>query len=363
MEVEYIYKRNSSQLVTNKKEWEDTVNSHIAFLLGNVTLEPNYRTFCSATLGKIYLLQEMVEISKDFLKEDYSSECYALNRIVTYGLEREYAESYDSIIENFFKTAYKTEMEYDDNEVICSFADLATLLSFQEDYILLPVKWLSTKLYKVLENVLKPLGYEKTKLKKKVCYKSTGKVEKDLVLKILKESNGIDLSTEMDFFPTPVELVKEVQQLAQITDKDLILEPSAGMGDLLAGLNKDNIKCVELNPYLATILKANGYQTYNSSFEDYHAPNIFDKIIMNPPFGKRLDAKHIVKAFEEELKEGGTLVAISSQAIFTATDKASKKFQEIVAKYSTSKCKYDNMFKESGKGTNISVVVTKFVKG
>ena len=68
---------------------------------------------------------------------------------------------------------------------------------------------------------------------------------------------------------------------------------------------------------------------------------------MNPPFGKRLDAKHIVKAFEEGLKEGGTLVAISSQAIFTATDKASKKFQEIVAKYSTS----------------ISVVVTKFVKG
>lgn len=121
---------------------------------------------------------------------------------------------------------------------------------------------------------------------------------------------------------------------------------------------------IEKNQVLSSILKAqNKYSTVlNMEFEEYKY-GLFDRVIMNPPFSQRLDAKHITKAFNEHLKICGVLVAIHSSSITSATDKYSKEFQSLCNKYMVERVNLDSgEFKESGKGTMVSSCITKLVK-
>lgn len=247
-------------------------------------------------------------------------------------------------------------------EVVDTFADAISYLENIDNMLVLPEKWFSQGIYKALGEFLKTFGCERTKYKKRVAFKNNGEFLNEQIIEIGKKLNGVSLSTKFDFFPTPHELVEKVQNFAEIKDTDTILEPSAGTGSLLKGLSNKNIDCVEMSDILFEILKSKGYNVYNMDFADFTTDKKYDKIIMNPPFGKRLDAKHIVKAFDF-LKEGGLLVAIHSTGINTATDKSSKAFQELVKKYSINQEHVDSgMFKNSGKGTMVATTITVLLK-
>lgn len=109
------------------------------------------------------------------------------------------------------------------------------------------------------------------------------------------------------------------------------------------------------------LLKNSGYDTKNIDFMEYQAKRQFDKILMNPPFSKNMDAKHITHAFNM-LKNGGVLVAVHTPTIKTAGNKACKDFQKIFNQYAVSSETFSGAFKNSGKGTNINVCITKFIK-
>jgi len=66
----------------------------------------------------------------------------------------------------------------------------------------------------------------------------------------------------------------------------------------------------------------------NMDFLDMTDEWKFSKIIMNPPFSKSQDAKHIVKAYSL-LAEGGTLVSIASSTIRTRTGAIYEKLAEL----------------------------------
>lgn len=75
-----------------------------------------------------------------------------------------------------------------------------------------------------------------------------------------------------------------------------------------------------------------------------------------------MDAKHIVKAFEL-LKNGGCLVAVHSSGIITSTDRHSTAFQTLFNQYGIEQRKIEaGAFKNSGKGTNITTYISKFIK-
>lgn len=310
--------------------------------------------------NKIWQYDEIISVILEGCKDDLkppmylsylvqcTKECYALN-------------SNEEVLK-LLKERIQREFEEWGCQFINSVSEAIRLLEPVEDKLMLPEKWCSPKLYKSLGEFLKTFGCERCKVKKRVGYKNNGEFSNEQIIHIGEQLNGVSLSEKFDFYPTPEVLVKRVQELADIKDTDNVLEPSAGTGSLLSGLNKDNVTCVELNEVLATILKEKGYKVSNEAFEDFSGGK-FNKIIMNPPFGKRLDAKHIIKAFNEHLVDGGTLVAIHSQGINHASDKASKTFRELVDTYGVSQENFNGEeFKNSGKGTTIATTISKFVR-
>lgn len=144
------------------------------------------------------------------------------------------------------------------------------------------------------------------------------------------------------FFVTHKEAAQRVIYEADIRKGDTVLEPEAGTGNL-ADLAKEAggvVTCVEMRPALVEILELKGYPTaeadflewclcdqYNEETGETSRPQ-FDRIIMNPPFEKGQDMKHVIAAYELCLKEdGGRLVAIMSEGTFFRSDSQAEGFR------------------------------------
>jgi hypothetical protein len=134
------------------------------------------------------------------------------------------------------------------------------------------------------------------------------------------------------FFPTPTELIAQLFRYANVSDNDLILEPSAGKGDILDYLafkrnSKENLHAVEINPTLREMLKLKGYNVVANDFLSYNPSFKYDKIIMNPPFEKGLDIDHVNHALTM-LKPNGILVSIMGEGTFFRSFNKEKVFRE-----------------------------------
>ncbi|MCH6256726.1 RsmD family RNA methyltransferase [Puniceicoccaceae bacterium K14] len=157
------------------------------------------------------------------------------------------------------------------------------------------------------------------------------------------------------FFPTPENIARQVIELAEIEDGMNILEPSAGTGRLvsealLAGA--ESITAIEVNHDLSMILreKFKGLPVVVSmvDFMNIEPYATFDRVVMNPPFEKRQDIDHILKAVKH-LKTGGRLVAICANG---------PKQREVLEPIATAWIDLPaNSFAESGTGVNAAIVV------
>lgn len=116
------------------------------------------------------------------------------------------------------------------------------------------------------------------------------------------------------FYPTPYATAERAAKL--LTGRGLLLEPSAGHGDLLKPFSYRHapdykIKCVEIDPDNVAVLRAAGHDTTQGDFLTMQLPRIYDAVLMNPPFNSGV--KHILKAWGL-LKQGGELVAIINRS-------------------------------------------------
>jgi hypothetical protein len=118
-------------------------------------------------------------------------------------------------------------------------------------------------------------------------------------------------STIPGFFPTPIELAKNVVDLAEIKEGNTIAETSAGLGhiaEVIAEAHPDNeLTCIEINGSLCEVLSLKGFDVLNEDFFTFTGK--FDRIIMNPPFENLQDIDHVIHGFSL-LNPGGRLVAI-----------------------------------------------------
>lgn len=143
------------------------------------------------------------------------------------------------------------------------------------------------------------------------------------------KGGGVQVVTADDLYPTPPDLARKAVELAGPRIYGArVLEPSAGTGaivkaiqDYATGSDNVRITAIESNYGLVQQLEArrdkavgangNNYDIQHADFLDTTLEEMgtFGVVVMNPPFSKGADIKHIEHALTM-LKPGGRLVAI-----------------------------------------------------
>lgn len=128
-------------------------------------------------------------------------------------------------------------------------------------------------------------------------------------------TGGAVVAVAPQLFPTPPALAARMARMADIQPGALVLEPSAGTGNLLEPLRAIGARswAIEINANLCGDLVRRfplGHVVQADFLTWTPAPGVlFDAIVMNPPFVGGADIAHITRAMGF-LKPGGRLVAI-----------------------------------------------------
>ena len=131
----------------------------------------------------------------------------------------------------------------------------------------------------------------------------------------------------LDFFPTPAGTADQMIEAADIQEGMSVLEPSAGMGHIADRIRETGNEpdVVELSNKRRELLEAKGFNVVGQDFMEVAGQ--YDRIIMNPPFGDRRDAEHVMHAYDL-LKPGGRLVTIMGEGVFFGNDKKAQAFRD-----------------------------------
>ena len=171
--------------------------------------------------------------------------------------------------------------------------------------------------------------------------------------------------TNFGAFFTPQWLAEEIVQRANLGGGLVdILEPSAGSGAIADAVirrypeYKSRIWLNEIQPNLYGMLKGKGYKLVrNGDFLDMTPPlESWPRIVMNPPFAKQADVRHVLRAWEL-LSPGGRLVAIMSAGIKFRTNKLTQSLRAIIDEFGAINDNPENAFSESGTQVNTVTVI------
>jgi hypothetical protein len=186
-------------------------------------------------------------------------------------------------------------------------------------------------------------------------------VDTEDVLQRLRKGEVINTKKELQQFYTPRDLALRVQDLAgDIYPGSLILEPSAGRGALLEGLDKDLIHCCELDERNRQYLTEQGYTLVGKDFMEFETDQLYDLILANPPFTKNQDIMHVRKMYEL-LADDGVLVSVMSIGWQQNSMKKQTTFREWISEIEADVIDIPaGMFKESG--TTVSTCIVKIRK-
>jgi predicted RNA methylase len=148
---------------------------------------------------------------------------------------------------------------------------------------------------------------------------------------------------DLGFFRTQGAALERLMGLADVRPGMHALEPSAGLGDIVHALLAADaacVTCIETHaPFCAELKKIAGYPRLLVANVDFMAipapaaPALVDRIVMNPPFGKRADLDHVEHAVSF-LKPGGRLAAVMSAGVTFRQDRRTRDFHDAVAAHS-----------------------------
>lgn len=115
------------------------------------------------------------------------------------------------------------------------------------------------------------------------------------------------------FYPTRERLARIAIDQAEIGDRDVCCEPSAGTGGLADFMPKERTTCVEVSSLHCKVLAAKGFDVICADFLEWAVQpgraGTFDRLIMNPPFDQGRWRAHIEHA-AQLVRVGDRLVAI-----------------------------------------------------
>jgi predicted RNA methylase len=170
-------------------------------------------------------------------------------------------------------------------------------------------------------------------------------------------------ATEADqWFPTPPAVVARLMDRAALEDGMVVLEPSAGEGAIAEAIVRQGclVDCIEMNPARAATLEAASIGARAVTLADFLAvlPRAtYDRVIMNPPFAKLADARHVLHALKF-VKPGGLLVSVMGSGVTFRTDRASARIREMAGQPGGSiEALPDGSFRDAGAGVSTVIVV------
>jgi predicted RNA methylase len=138
---------------------------------------------------------------------------------------------------------------------------------------------------------------------------------------------------EFNFFPSPPAVVARLMELADVQNGMRVLEPSAGKGAIAyacadAGATVDCFELMEAN----FVALAGDMRLGSVRHMDFlaQAPEAsYDRVVMNPPFAKQADIRHVLHALRF-LKPGGLLVSVMAASVAFRNNKLAQDFRDLI---------------------------------
>jgi predicted RNA methylase len=213
----------------------------------------------------------------------------------------------------------------------------------------LPTGQLERKMYMDVNKVLEAAGGKWSRKEKAHVFESEAFDRLDQILLTGEVEIPKD---EFNYFPSPPAVVARLIELADITHGMQVLEPSAGRGAIAFACAERgaNVDCVELmeSNYDALCADDRLKRVKRGCFLEHGVIEAYDRIVMNPPFAKQADIKHVTHALKF-LKSDGLLVSVMSAGVMFRENKLTVELRELIQKRGGRiEALPDGSFKESG---------------
>lgn len=238
--------------------------------------------------------------------------------------------------------------------------DVLTVLSAAETNAnaLALVGQLDRKLYEATNKVLEAAGGKWNRKAKAHLFDGDAAERIDQIIL----TGEITIPQDFGFFQTQTPVVDRLVELADVQRIHTLLEPSAGHGNIAKAFQHAAlITCYELLPDNVKALEALALDRcviHQADFLTVTPEPIYDRIIMNPPFAKQDDIKHVMHA-SQFLAPGGRLVSVMSAGVMFRQDKRTTAFREFVeARGGVFEDLPEGSFKSSG--TMVNTVIATF---
>lgn len=126
-----------------------------------------------------------------------------------------------------------------------------------------------------------------------------------------KPRPGTDVAKDLQYYPTPDDVIAHVIGTIYVKKRDRFLEPSCGDGRIMDALRRfgADVLGIEVHAGRADIARRKGHDVLTANFLETVPTGDFDAVLMNPPFYGTHYAKHVNHAMGF-LKPGGRLTAI-----------------------------------------------------
>lgn len=203
--------------------------------------------------------------------------------------------------------------------------------------------------YTAVNKFLELAGAKWNKGKKRHIFEPGAKARIDA---LLGTGEIVDEKKQLQKFYTPKEVAEELVSFANVYDGTEVLEPSAGGGSIALAARKAGAKvfCVEIDPVACNTLRNHGFDVAEKDFLQIKPEEAsqWEYILMNPPFTKDQDIKHVMHAHKFLLPHG-KLYAIMSPGFQYGETKIRKEFRQFVEEHGSVIKELDaGAFKESG---------------
>jgi hypothetical protein len=174
-------------------------------------------------------------------------------------------------------------------------------------------------------------------------------------------------SGEYQFYPTPKEVVGRMYSCVDWKKVNTVLEPSAGIGNLIENVEKTaknvkgryyndiDIDCVEIDSNLQHILSGKGYKVIYDNFLEYRGYKRYDLIIMNPPFAD--GEKHLIKAIQLQCRGGQIVCLLNAETLRNPYSNSRKELLQLLERYGARITYLKNSFKKALRKTDVDVAM------
>jgi predicted RNA methylase len=184
----------------------------------------------------------------------------------------------------------------------------------------------------------------------------------DAIEAVILTGEVVSKKQQFGYFPTPAVVVQRLLDLADLDTGMHLLEPSAGRGAIAlpAAAAGAVVDCIELQEDHAEAINDAHHPRVTVLVRDFLAidpQESYDRVVMNPPFARQDDIRHVLHA-HKFLRPGGLLVAVMSNGVTFRDTPITRQFRSLIqANGGELHPLPEGAFKESGTGVTTVIAV------